>query len=201
MSAELFPASRNNASPQGTTIGGSKPLHRFIKGQPKTVGVIVLVLGTGFFVVSVSLRPITVYLWTVIPPGLFLGTLFIACGILYIVAEHNPTKKTVTASLALSIVTLLGSCWAILHIMPSIIYTYSYRHYEMLDDNMTETDAAWSSSHEAMGMSLESVYLFYSFVGAIILIIMSALAGSALRSSKSQTIVVMSTTAAETPVE
>ncbi|XP_030269287.1 uncharacterized protein LOC115579762 [Sparus aurata] len=202
MSAELFPASGNNASLQGTTIGGSKPLHRFMKGQPKNVGVIVLVLGSGFFIVSISLRQSSIFhIWSVIPPGLFLGTLFIACGILFIVTEHNPTKKTVTASLALSIVTLLGSCWTILHIMPSVIYTSSYRHYEILEDNVTETEDTWSTSYEAMGLSLESIYLFYSFVGAIIFIIMSALAGSALRSSKSQAIVVMSTTATETPVE
>lgn len=39
MSAELISASGNNASLQGTTVGGSKPLHRFMKGQPKSVGV------------------------------------------------------------------------------------------------------------------------------------------------------------------
>ncbi|XP_036950214.1 uncharacterized protein LOC119017582 [Acanthopagrus latus] len=202
MSAELFPATGNNASPQDTTIGGSKPLHRFMKGQPKNVGVIVLVLGSGFFIISISLRQLNIlHSWAIIPPGLLLGTLFITCGILFIVTEHNPTKKTVTASLALSIMTLLGSCWTILHLIPSVIYTSSYKHYEILEDNITETEDTWSSSYEAMGLSLESIYLFYSFVGLIILIIMSALAGSALRSSKSQAIVVMSTMATETPVE
>lgn len=42
MSAELYFASGpdgNNARLQGTTVGGSKPLHRFIRGQPKTIGV------------------------------------------------------------------------------------------------------------------------------------------------------------------
>lgn len=39
MSAELVLASGNNATPQETTIGGSKPLHRFIKRQPKIIGV------------------------------------------------------------------------------------------------------------------------------------------------------------------
>lgn len=29
----------NNASLQGTTVGASKPLHRFIRGQPKIIGV------------------------------------------------------------------------------------------------------------------------------------------------------------------
>ena len=40
MSAELYSANGNNASLQGTTtVGGTKPLHRFIKGQPKIIGV------------------------------------------------------------------------------------------------------------------------------------------------------------------
>lgn len=39
MSAELYASSESNASLQGTTVGGSKPLHRFIKGQPKIIGV------------------------------------------------------------------------------------------------------------------------------------------------------------------
>lgn len=39
MSAEVYIASGNNSSLQSTTVGGSKPLHRFIKGQPKIIGV------------------------------------------------------------------------------------------------------------------------------------------------------------------
>lgn len=39
---------------------------------------------------------------------------------------------------------------------------------------------------QAMGVSVEAIYLFYSVVGAIIFIVMSALAGAALRSTKSQ---------------
>lgn len=39
MSAEVYSLNGNNASDQSTTVGGSKPLHRFIKGQPKIIGV------------------------------------------------------------------------------------------------------------------------------------------------------------------
>ncbi|GAA6217681.1 uncharacterized protein LOC108877046 [Lates japonicus] len=67
---------------------------------------------------------------------------------------------------------------------------------------MTEIDdAAWSSHYEAMGVTIEAIFVFYSFVGGIIFIVMSTLAGAALRSTKSQAIVVMTTMAAETPVE
>lgn len=39
MSAELYPASANHATLHSATVGGSKPLHRFIRGQPKSAGV------------------------------------------------------------------------------------------------------------------------------------------------------------------
>lgn len=39
---------------------------------------------------------------------------------------------------------------------------------------------------QAMGVSVEAIYLFYSIVGAIIFIVMSSLAGAALRSTKTQ---------------
>lgn len=121
MSSELYTVSGpggNNASLQGTTVGGSKPLHRFIRGQPKIIGVrhthmyhsifqghrfkthyclhghrvkeimlevvfvifsqiIVLVLGSSFFILSVSFKGDFSYhhIWTIIPPGFLLGTL------------------------------------------------------------------------------------------------------------------------------
>ncbi|GLD58293.1 uncharacterized protein AKAME5_001042500 [Lates japonicus] len=207
MSAELYTASGPGGNIlQGTTVGGSKPLHRFIKGQPKITGIIVLVLGVSFFVISIAVTGENAYhpawIWTAIPPGFLQGTLFIICGILYIVTEHNPTKKTVTVSLALSIVTILGTCWTILHILPELGHSYYYRYYEFIEENMTEIDdAAWSSHYEAMGVTIEAIFVFYSFVGGIIFIVMSTLAGAALRSTKSQAIVVMTTMAAETPVE
>ena len=42
MSAQLLSANEpggKNASLQGTTVGGRKPLHRFMRGQPKIIGV------------------------------------------------------------------------------------------------------------------------------------------------------------------
>lgn len=39
---------------------------------------------------------------------------------------------------------------------------------------------------KAMGVTIEAIFVFYSFVGGIIFIVMSTLAGAALRSTKSQ---------------
>ncbi|XP_039981226.1 uncharacterized protein LOC120788954 isoform X2 [Xiphias gladius] len=206
MSVKLCSASGpegNNASLQGTTVGGSKPLHRFIKGQPKIVGIIVLVLGTSFILSIVMVGESTRQLSrTVIPPSFLLGMLFILCGILYILTEHKPTKKTVTISLAVSVVTILGAFWTVLQILPEVLLANFLTHYDIHEDSSTETDdAAWSACYEAMGAMMEVIYLFYSLVGAIIFIVMSSLAGAALRSTKSQAIIVMTTAPTETPVE
>ncbi|XP_038557501.1 uncharacterized protein LOC119890340 isoform X2 [Micropterus salmoides] len=126
---------------------------------------------------------------------------YIICGILYILTEYNPTKKKVTISLALSIVTILGTFWSVMHSLPSVVH--NYRHYSYFaEDNDTDIEEAqWASYYEAMGVTVESIFLFYSFVGGIIFIVMSALAGAALRSTKNQAIVVMTASPNETPVE
>ncbi|XP_070766489.1 uncharacterized protein [Enoplosus armatus] len=206
MSVQIYSASGpggNNASLQGSTVGGSKPLHRFIKGQPKIIGIIVLVLGSSFFIVSIAItsHPSVNHMWTVIPPGFVLGTLFIICGILYIVTAHHPTKKTVSTSLALSIVTILGSCWTLMHVIPDLIHAFSYGRYSEFREDTENDEAVWASHLEAMTVTLEVVFIFYSFVGAIIFIVMSTLAGIAVRSTKSQAIIVMSSTPTETPAE
>ncbi|XP_054471383.1 uncharacterized protein LOC129104627 [Anoplopoma fimbria] len=202
MSADLYCASDsggNNANLQGTTLGGSKPLHRFIKGQPKIIGIIALVLGSSFFILSIAItqEARVQFISTAVPPGFMLGTLFIICGILYILTEYNPTKKTVTMSLALSIVTILGACWTLMHILTPIAHHHSYDHFE-LEDNFTYS---LNRHYEAMVISVELIFLVHSVVGAIFFIVMSCLAVAALRSTKSQAIIMMTTMPAETPVE
>ncbi|XP_060897016.1 uncharacterized protein LOC132976141 [Labrus mixtus] len=202
MSVALYSASGNNASLHSTTVGGSKPLHRFIKGQPKIIGVIVLILGSSNVILSISTSIINSpnfhHIWGVIPPGIVIGLLFITTGILFILTEHNPTKKTVTISLALSIVTVLGTCWTALHIIPDLIHSH-YR-YEYLVDNITEEEE-WTSYDEAMERSFEAIFLLYTLMGGIIFTVMSVMAGAALRSTKSQTMIMMTTPTSETQVD
>lgn len=200
MSAELYD---NNGSVQTTTAGGTKPLHRFIRGQPKIVGVIVLVLGTTIFTVTAVVYEDrdTHYMWTVIPPGFLQGALYIVCGILYILTEHNPTKKTVTISLALSIVTLLGTLWTILHILPDLAHGHYMRHYDIMEENITDAEILASLQYENMGRSLEVIFLMKFLMGGVIFVVMSTLAGIALRSTNSQAVVVMTTAQSETPAE
>ncbi|XP_053176558.1 uncharacterized protein LOC128360198 isoform X2 [Scomber japonicus] len=165
--------------------------------------IVVLVLGVSFIIISAALQIDTIgHITTVFPPGFLLGTLYILCGLLYILTEHNPTKKKVTMSLALSIVTILGAFWTIMTKLPHIVHMHYMRHDEYLEVNSTEIEeASWASDYEDMGITVEAIFVFYCFVGAIIFIVMSILAGAALRSTNSQVILMMSTTPTETPAE
>ncbi|KAM3625557.1 uncharacterized protein V6R79_014025 [Siganus canaliculatus] len=205
MSAELYSVNSNNEGPQSTTVGDSKPLHRFIKGQPKITGIIVLMLGSSVFIVSAAIVSDSSFKWAIIQPGMYLGILFIICGVLYIITEHNLTKKTVTISLALSIVTILSACWVILSISMGIEQGGTFRHYnfhQSFYENVTDYDEMpQESSDETVMVATEAVYLFHSTVGTIIITVMSFLAGAALRSASTRTVIVMTTTASETLAE
>lgn len=207
MSAELYlsPGPReNNGSVQTTTTtaGGTKPLHRFIKGQPKIVGTILLVLGTSMFAVAAVLIEDrdTPYILTAIPPGFLQGTLYIICGILYIITDHNPTKKTVTISLALSIVTLLGTIWTILHILPDFANSH-VTHEVYMEGNVTKVLVLPVFRDESMGKCLDAIFLVKIFLGGVVFVVMSVLGGIALRSTNSQAIVVMTAAQTDTRAE
>ncbi|CAL8364057.1 unnamed protein product [Gadus morhua 'NCC'] len=168
---------------KNTLLGGDKPLHRFIRGQPKIIGIVLLILGSSFFILSIPLSEVGSFerFDGYIQPGFWLSPMFIVCGILYIVTEYNPTKKTVTASLAISIVALLGTLWvAFVVVLPILLFGhYSFRFH------------GYGQEGHAPVLILYSVIEVYTFVGVFIFITMSALAGISLRSSGSQTQVVM----------
>ncbi|KAM4743954.1 uncharacterized protein FYW61_000148 isoform 1-T1 [Anableps anableps] len=205
MSVELCTPSGpdgNNETTQDFTLGGNKPLHRFLRCQPKISGIVVLIIGASSLIVAISAETSLLNMWVVIPPEIFLGILLTICGILYIVTEHRPSKKTVTISLALSIVSTLGGCWTIFILLINFHIHYVYNgDYEHSNDTNIANEIPWTSHIEGMRLAMEIILLLYSFVGTIIMIIMSVLAGTALRSTKTQAIVVMTATAAETPVE
>ncbi|XP_077421030.1 uncharacterized protein LOC144051107 isoform X1 [Vanacampus margaritifer] len=202
MSVEILSVSqtRGNSDTVQDRVGGAKPLHRFINAQPQLVGITMLILGAPFIIMAiVTAEDLSHSSFGTIPPGYMVGAIFIICGILYIITEHNPTKKNVTISLALSIVAILVSFWTAIIVIPAMdqFSHYYYNVYPL--DNMTYEEE--ESSLNTARITVYIVFMFYVFVGVIILIVMSSLAIAALRSSRSQAIVVMSTTANAAPAE
>ncbi|PWA29075.1 hypothetical protein CCH79_00006143, partial [Gambusia affinis] len=192
MSVELCPVSEpdgKNETTQDFTLGGNKPLHRFLRCQPKAIGTVMLVIGASSVIVAIATSSdvYILHMWMVIPPEIFMGILLTICGILYIVTQHRPTKKTVTISFALSIVSTLGGFWTIFVMLINFHIYYGYSSDDEHSNDTATANEIPSASHiDIMGLTLEAVFLLYSFVGTIIFITMSVLAGAALRSTKTQ---------------
>ncbi|XP_007548329.1 membrane-spanning 4-domains subfamily A member 4D-like [Poecilia formosa] len=154
----------------------SKPLHRFVRKQPRSFGIVILMFGCaevvmGFVMVGndlgTSLRILYIPFWQ--------GTLFITCGVLSIYTELHPSKKMVTSCLALYVVSLLGIIVTISQRIPLIVsYTWRIWHY---------------GNHLVALISVEGILLGSSLLVSAFLIFLSALAGYALRSTRSQIVV------------
>ncbi|KAF7211637.1 membrane-spanning 4-domains subfamily A member 4A-like [Nothobranchius furzeri] len=211
MSAEILNVPGPDGTTQSSMIGGSKPLHRFLKGHPKITWIIILIIGFSYINYSISVAFVYIDVKPFVLNDVFIGTLLLITGTLFIVAGRNTTKKTVTGSLALSIVSTLCIAWFLFQSLGEVhfyfIYDHHNNHYEHLDHNDTtdhnDTYSSPSSPPDdpAMEATLLLLFMFYGFVALVVVIVMSALAGAALRSTKSQAIVRMTVAASETPAE
>nr|XP_046207923.1 membrane-spanning 4-domains subfamily A member 4A-like isoform X1 [Oncorhynchus gorbuscha] len=188
----------SNISPVGgvrethsATVGGSKPLHRFIRGEPKSIGIVMLFMGSSLFLLAIPMRMDPLESSAENFTSFWLGILFIICGLLYVFTEKNTSKQLVTASLALSIISILGVTVAFFEFLKGILnmqyyhYRYYYSYYDDIT-NSTRVDVPWRKHHTGQLLSLEAVFMYQSLVGMVFLIMMTAFARAALRSSKTQ---------------
>ncbi|XP_060772864.1 membrane-spanning 4-domains subfamily A member 15 [Neoarius graeffei] len=175
--------------PSTQTVGGTKPLHRFLRGEPRTVGIVLLFLGLCLFMFGIPLKGETMETSADLYSPFWLGILYFICGVLYIQSERNTTKKIVTISFALSIIAILGTVvGAIIFIKVLATHSFNYMMYEG-PFNDSETDVAMERYTQLY--SLEAVFLFHSLVAGVILVAMSVFSRLALRSSHTQMFVVM----------
>ncbi|XP_056326686.1 membrane-spanning 4-domains subfamily A member 4D isoform X2 [Danio aesculapii] len=184
-------ASASASEPISTVTGGNKPVHRFLRGQPKSIGVVMTMMGVALFMFGI---PMTVQTDMMTSADTFspfwLGILFCICGILYILSERNPSKKMITASLALSIISTIGVVSACMDFIKSMVTIERYDDYHT-HNNMTEADYLYLTQHYSAIVAMECVFLCHSLIGGALLIIMTCFARAALRSSNTQAVVVM----------
>ncbi|CAB1338547.1 unnamed protein product, partial [Coregonus sp. 'balchen'] len=182
-----------------TTVGGSKPLHRFMRGEPKSIGIVMLFMGSSLFILGIPMRLDTLTSSADTFTAFWLGILFIIPGLLYVLAENNPSKQLVTASLALSIISMLGVTVAFFEFLKGIVemrHVYDYYDHYHYDNNITASarvvvSVPWRKQHMYQLISLEAVFMYQSLVGMVLLIVMTTFARVALRSSMTQAIVVI----------
>ncbi|KAG7462764.1 hypothetical protein MATL_G00188250 [Megalops atlanticus] len=178
--------------PNTTVVVGSKPLHRFIRGEPKAIGVVMLFLGGSLFIFGIPMKMDPVETSSDYFCSFWLGTLFIISGTLYVLAEHTPTKKLVTASMALSIVSILGVILAFFEFIRGMVHTQlPLFHLSYSHNNITEEEDIALRSHMMQLYGMEGVFMFHCLAGGVLLIVMTAFARTALQSTKTQAIVVM----------
>ncbi|XP_009305305.1 uncharacterized protein isoform X4 [Danio rerio] len=145
-------ASASASEPISTVTGGNKPVHRFLRGQPRSIG-------------------------------------FCVCGVLYILSERSPSKKIITASFALSIISTIGVVSACMDFIKSMVIIE--RQDEYTHNNITEDDYVYLRQHYSAVVAMECVFLCHGLIGGVLLIIMTCFARAALRSSNTQAVVVM----------
>ncbi|XP_048864169.1 uncharacterized protein LOC125738816 isoform X5 [Brienomyrus brachyistius] len=158
---DTLPVFTTGSEATGDTIevvGFSKPLHRFMRADPKSIG-------------------------------------FVFCGILYVLSGSRPSKKLVTASLALSIASLItGGLAFMINLSTFIIQRREdiyYYDYDINYSNLTDIDDFWGTFHKGQVSCMEGIWLLHCFVGCVILIVMTAFSRAALGSTKTQATVIM----------
>nr|XP_055026693.1 membrane-spanning 4-domains subfamily A member 15 [Misgurnus anguillicaudatus]XP_055026694.1 membrane-spanning 4-domains subfamily A member 15 [Misgurnus anguillicaudatus] len=175
------------AEPITTVTGGNKPLHRFLRGEPKTIGIVLVIMGICLIMFGIPVHT-TLYSSVDALSPFWLGILFITCGILYIMSENNPTKKIITASFAVSIVSAIGVLVAGINLIRASI-DLQHQHW-FYDGN--DTDNYYYGRQQYLSVDvMERVFLFHSLIGGVLIVTMMFFARAALRSSRTRAVVVM----------
>ncbi|NP_001314734.1 uncharacterized protein isoform X3 [Danio rerio] len=178
-------ASASASEPISTVTGGNKPVHRFLRGQPRSIGVSLVMMGVCLFMFGFPMVAVEEY---IISP-MWLGMSFCVCGVLYILSERSPSKKIITASFALSIISTIGVVSACMDFIKSMVIIE--RQDEYTHNNITEDDYVYLRQHYSAVVAMECVFLCHGLIGGVLLIIMTCFARAALRSSNTQAVVVM----------
>ncbi|XP_062281163.1 membrane-spanning 4-domains subfamily A member 4D-like isoform X2 [Scomber scombrus] len=86
----------------------SKPLHRFVQREPRSLGIAILICGCAEVLMGIQLASEHVGTSSAIYTPFWQGALFLLCGSLSIYTEVYPSKKMVTVCLSMYVVSLLG---------------------------------------------------------------------------------------------
>ncbi|XP_078025434.1 membrane-spanning 4-domains subfamily A member 4A-like [Epinephelus lanceolatus] len=156
-----------------------KPLHRFVRNEPRSLGIVMLVFGCAELLMGFPLAKQNMTTsWTIYIP-LWQGALFLVCGNLSIYTEIHPSKKMVTVSLAMYVVTLLG-----------VFVSVGFRIYSLVEYSAFYS-RSWYRDKDViyqMLLGIESVLLTSSLCVLVLLIFLSTIARLALKSTHSQVI-------------
>ncbi|XP_041653371.1 membrane-spanning 4-domains subfamily A member 4D-like [Cheilinus undulatus] len=169
-----------NQGADSKVLFSGKPLHRFVRKEPRSLGIVIVIFGCAEFLMGFHLASAELINSCKIYIPFWQGILFLVCGSLSIYSEIHPSKKMVTVSLAMYVVSLLGiavsACYRIV-----CLFTYGFRYKDRSDP--------WDTYRTDQIEGIEGMLLTSSLCVSVMLIFLCVIARLALRSTRTQVIV------------
>lgn len=159
----------------------TKPLHRFVQMEPRSLGIVILILGCtellmGFQQADGYRRRTSRFIYV----PFWQGTLFLVCGSLSIYTGIHPSKKMVTVCLSMYVVSLLG-------IIVSAGYRISCLSYSrFLTYRPSYIYEPWVQKTVVLIYGVEGLLFLSSLCVSVLLIFLCVVARLALKSTHTQ---------------
>ncbi|XP_006781517.1 membrane-spanning 4-domains subfamily A member 4D-like isoform X2 [Neolamprologus brichardi] len=167
---------------QGTSSNvpmSSKPLHRFVRKEPRSLGIVILMFGCAELLMGFQFSGEEFKISAQLYIPFWQGALFLTCGILSVYTELHPSKKMVTVCLALYVVSILGIVISFIH---RIIQLIHYPYFFFLRFHLNDASVM-------LLQSIKAILLTSTICVLVILIFLTTVASFALKSTRTQVIV------------
>ncbi|XP_057706934.1 uncharacterized protein LOC130924404 [Corythoichthys intestinalis] len=168
---------------EAKVLMSSKPLHRFVQRDPQSLGVVIMICGfaevmMGFILISETPENSNETLGnsTYLYIPFWQGALFLISGNLSIYTTAFPSKRMVTVSLAMYVVSIFG-----------IMVSVGYRIVCVSTNRIFRTSVtSWTYKRSVQILSIEIILCAYSVCIFVLLIFLSVVARLALKSTNTQ---------------
>lgn len=175
----------------------TKPLHRFVQREPKSLGIVILIFGCaellmGFLMAGDSVKITSCYLYV----PFWQGALFLVCGTLSIYTGIHPSKKMMTVCLAMYVVSMLGILFSIGSRITFLIFLEVSRYRKGFSDSQVPHDRG------QMLIVIEALLFICSLCVFVLLVFLGCVSRLALKSTHTQLVLhQIAPTVTETPTE
>ncbi|XP_068570771.1 membrane-spanning 4-domains subfamily A member 15-like [Cebidichthys violaceus] len=168
-------------TPDHTLLMSSKPLHRFIQKEPRSLGIVILIFGCAEILMGFVLAQEKAHTSYKFYIPFWQGALFLVCGNLSIYTEMHPSKKMVTVCLAMYVVSLLGL------VVSVILRMYCFILISFMGFGYHSEYSGYNNGKQLLGV--EGILFTSSLCVSVLLIFLCAVARLALKSTSTQIIV------------
>ncbi|XP_063045667.1 uncharacterized protein si:ch1073-291c23.2 [Engraulis encrasicolus] len=176
-SAESSRKVNGETAGEDALVGGNKPLHRFLRIQPKFIGIVLMFFGVNEMMMGFGLMKEDIRTSASLYLPFWQAALLAICGSLSIHSHTYPSKKMVTVCLAMYVVTILAGFMTVFFRISCIIHFCFW--------------GLFSEAHHRLAqlVSTESLLLTSALIVIVLLIVLCSYASASLKSSNTQIIV------------